>query len=389
MRSIKLIGPFLVIATALPCGAQATRTLGQPEVEFAEPFTRLVGVRELKDGRVVTADIRDKVIQLIDFKSRRMTKIGREGSGPKEFGLPMALIDLPGDSSAVYDPLNQRLLVINPDGTPGVFISSSGGGAGGGGGMAIRVGAPSFTDARGRMYSLAPNIRPTANGGMESSDSSAILRYDRAAGKTDTVGFVRTPSSNTQVSGGAGRMEFRMGVANPFLARDAWFVTPDGKVGVVRSPEYRIDWVYPQKSTGKAIAFSPIKVSEKHKQAWRDNRKNQTAIMMTNNNGQRSMSVGAPRVADMPDPTDWPDLMPPFLAASRLLVAPNGNVWVQRVTDANETRATYDVINPAGQVVERVVLPKQTTVIGFGNGTTYTVRTDEDDLQYLQRHRSK
>jgi len=33
-------------------------------------------------------------------------------------------------------------------------------------------------------------------------------------------------------------------------------------------------------------------------------------------------------------------------------------------------------------------LPKQTRVIGFGaGGTVYTIRVDEDDLQYLQRYR--
>ena len=36
----------------------------------------------------------------------------------------------------------------------------------------------------------------------------------------------------------------------------------------------------------------------------------------------------------------------------------------------------------------KVVLPKQTRVIGFGaGGTVYTIRVDEDDLQYLQRYR--
>jgi hypothetical protein len=224
---------------------------------------------------------------------------------------------------------------------------------------------------------------------MESSDSSAILRWDRASGKSDTVGFVRTPKSNSQVSGSGNNMTFRMGVANPFLPRDTWFVTSDGKVGVVRSPEYRVDWVYPQKSTGSAIGYPPLKVSEKHKQQWRDSRSNATAIMMTNDNGRTSVSAGAPRVADMPEPTDWPDVMPPFLASSRPLVAPNGNVWIRRVTEASEERSIYDVIGANGKVVDRVALPLKSTVIGFGTGTMYTLRVDEDDLQYLQRHLMK
>jgi len=33
------------------------------------------------------------------------------------------------------------------------------------------------------------------------------------------------------------------------------------------------------------------------------------------------------------------------------------------------------------------VLPKRSRLVGFGNGTVYTARFDEDDLQYLQKHR--
>jgi hypothetical protein len=34
-----------------------------------------------------------------------------------------------------------------------------------------------------------------------------------------------------------------------------------------------------------------------------------------------------------------------------------------------------------------VVLPAKTRLLGFGQGTVYLVRTDDDDLQYLQRYR--
>lgn len=393
MRSSKLIGPLLVVALAMPCGAQPTRVIGKPDVEFSEPFTQLNGVRELKDGRVIATDVRDKVIHLIDFKSGRLSKIGREGSGPKEFGLPMGLAALPGDTSAVYDPLNSRLLLINPDGTPGGFITQSDAGSGGGGAsMTVRLAAPSYTDSRGRMYSAAPNFTVGPNGGVESTDSAALLRFDRSTKKTDTVGFIRTPKTNTQVSGNASggqRVMIRAGAGNPFEARDSWFATPDGKVGVIRAPEYRLDWVHPQRSTGTAIAFSPIKVSEAHKQQWRDTRRNGTAIMITNNNGQRSVSSGAPSAAQVPEPTDWPAVMPPFLNSSRPLVAPNGTVWIRRTTEASEKRTQYDVIDGAGKVIERVMLPPRSTIIGFGKSAMYTLRLDEDDLQYLQRHTMK
>jgi len=45
------------------------------------------------------------------------------------------------------------------------------------------------------------------------------------------------------------------------------------------------------------------------------------------------------------------------------------------------------VFDRGGNLVQKVVLPQRTRVIGFGDGTVYTVRMDEDDLQYLQRHK--
>jgi hypothetical protein len=46
-----------------------------------------------------------------------------------------------------------------------------------------------------------------------------------------------------------------------------------------------------------------------------------------------------------------------------------------------------DVIDSTGQVVLKVVLPKGSKLVGFGEGTVYLVRIDADDLQYLQRYR--
>ncbi|MBK9980488.1 MAG: hypothetical protein IPP20_21710 [Gemmatimonadetes bacterium] len=48
---------------------------------------------------------------------------------------------------------------------------------------------------------------------------------------------------------------------------------------------------------------------------------------------------------------------------------------------------TYDVFDGAGRVVERVALPPATRLIGFGKGTLYLARTDDDEVVWLQRVR--
>jgi hypothetical protein len=111
----------LLACAAAPALAQniPTRTLAKPDAEFSEPFTQIAGIRELKDGRVVTIDPRDKVIQVVDFRSGSATKLGREGAGPGEYGLPLRLLPLPNDTSGVVDMLNNRILLINPNATVG------------------------------------------------------------------------------------------------------------------------------------------------------------------------------------------------------------------------------------------------------------------------------
>jgi hypothetical protein len=79
--------------------------------------------------------------------------------------------------------------------------------------------------------------------------------------------------------------------------------------------------------------------------------------------------------------------MPPFAGQNALFVAPNGQIWVARTREANDRVPKYDVLDASGKVAMRVALPAQTRVVGFGNGVVYTIRTDEDDLQYLQRYR--
>ena len=113
-----------LVASATPALAQnvPTRALSKPDAEYSEPFTQVTGVRELKDGRLIVIDPRDKTVQVVDMARGTATKLGREGSGPGEYGIPMRLMALPGDTTAISDMLNNRLLLINPNATVGGFV---------------------------------------------------------------------------------------------------------------------------------------------------------------------------------------------------------------------------------------------------------------------------
>ena len=232
MRS-SLVSLYVFVAVtivALPAIAQnvPVRMLSKPDVEYSEPFTAIAGVRELKDGRLVVVDQRDKTVQLIDLAAGKAEKIGREGSGPGEYSFPQRVFPLGGDTSAVLDGLNRRMLQILPNGKPGDFIDltppSTGGG--GRGGMFMGFATVAGVDNRGRFYSQGSPFA-VVDGTPQSLDSVAIERLDRTTNKRDTVGFLPQPKGANQVSGGrGGGMQIRIGGTNPFAAASSWASPP-------------------------------------------------------------------------------------------------------------------------------------------------------------------
>src|SRR5690349_6030873 len=97
--------------------AAPERTLPSPEAEFTQPFTRLMGVRELSDGRLVVSDQTEKVIAIVDIAKQNMIKIGRVGQGPGEYLNPGAVIAWIGDTTLVSDDLGRKFVKVSPAGT--------------------------------------------------------------------------------------------------------------------------------------------------------------------------------------------------------------------------------------------------------------------------------
>lgn len=194
-------------AAALPLAAQqGPRALGAPDTEYEEPFSSVAGLRELRDGRVIVVDPRDKLVNLVDFRSGSATTIGREGSGPQEFGIPLRLFAAPGDTTLLFDPLNSRYLLIGPDGkaintfrmetqAPARPAQSAPGAQG-----RPPAGAPQFqiagigmsgrtSDARGRIYGEGSSFSQGPDGRPMSADSVPLVRYERSTPRDGHVGI--------------------------------------------------------------------------------------------------------------------------------------------------------------------------------------------------------
>ena len=99
------------LATAIQTSRQSTVALTRiSELSGDGGFGRVLGVRELADGRVIVADQLGVVVVIADFGTGEINTIGGEGKGPQEYVQPDGVFALPGDSTLLAD-LGKGLLI--------------------------------------------------------------------------------------------------------------------------------------------------------------------------------------------------------------------------------------------------------------------------------------
>lgn len=377
-----------------------TRTIAPLDVEYAEPFSQVRAIRELRDGRVIVSDPRERTLQLIDLRRGRATAIGREGRGPLEWGLPGGLLAVQGDTTLVVDTGNGRYLVVGPDGravrtfnpVADVAVAPRGDAGRGGHGGPILIGIMGnarASDAQGRLYYQGLDHEPGTGGGVAERDSVPIVRYTARTRAQDNVAWLRLAARSVSMRGGGGGANVLMGhgSARPFDSGDEWTVFSDGRIAVARVAGYRVEIIHPdgRRAAGPVVAYPPVRVTEADKEQWREQeRAANLGVRATagEHGGNIQRSVGRVPVQE---PAEWPATKSPFLGNS-VWAAPSGETWVVRTRAAADRVPTADVFNARGRLIARVVLPAATQLVGFGARHVYLVRTDDYGLQYLRRY---
>ena len=372
----------LLATTPLFAQQPAMRTLTTPEAEFKESFDAVSALRELPRGRVLLTDLGPKTVILADFASGQQTTVGRNGQGPGEYQFPGELIPLPGDSTLLVDRVSRRFLRIGPDGTIGKTLPFPDGLSG--------MPEPRGADSQGRIYFQASAFQggPGDLGDPQIPDSVALVRWDRALNRIDTVTRVKIPAIKMQVSGTSNARAVMMR-SQPYAAADEWAVAADGRVGVARVGDYHVEWLGPQASRGAAVRYDPVKVTDADKQAYMNAMKNSRNRIVVNQGGPgRGAQELKPPEPDASE-FDWPATKPPFRAGGQraAFVTPEGQLWLARSSSARDSTPVFDVFDARGALTTRVSLPLGRRVVGMGQGVLYAVRTDEDGLQWLERYR--
>ena len=388
-RTIRPAALPAVVLLGLVTQGVPTRTVGAPDAEYQEPFTLISSVRPLRDGRVIVADSRDKVLQLVDLPAQRARPIGRIGGGPGEFALPSRLIALAGDTTLLFDPVNSRYLEILPDGGVGrtiTFIDMADVGRGA---------SPRGADRQGHLYFEAGRARP---GSLTSPTTADLIRVDRRTKRTDTIASLALPEGRVEGAQMLPGGMLRTLNSRPFALEDVAAVAPDGRVAVVRAKDYRVEWVSPAgaRVTGPPTAYSRIRVTEDEREAFRASQTRPGQIIVTGPGGASGgrSAPAAPRAMPAPrgkspietTPIDWPDYKAPFLTGAAV-IADDGRLWVLASRAHDDPTPRYDVFDERGVLVQRVALPRRTKLVAFSQGVVWLARTDDDELQWLGRYR--
>jgi hypothetical protein len=412
------------------------RQLGPVTSVAKDPLGAVTTVRQLPDGRVLVNDIVGRRVVMFDSTLSSVTVIADTTSATASaYGTrPGGLISYHGDSTLFIDPASLSMLLIDPAGKI-VRVMSAPRAEDVGFLVGGPFGNPGF-DPQGRLIYRAPprfvfNGPPPSRNGIPQiptpPDSAAIVRFDLATRKLDTVTWFKTPKITlnvTRTPDGGIRV---LPVVNPLPQADDWAILPNGTVAIVRGRDYHVDLVGPQGTTPlPKIPFEWERLTDEGKVAFLDSAK--IAIEKMRASGQlfgfgggdggggaivtRTVERGAPGGPPRSDvtregpaattggaasmqlppltfvlPSELPDYRPAFTPGSTRVDA-DGNLWV-RTSYNLDARPVYDVINQKGELIDRVQLPRNRSLAGFGpNGVTYLAVRDSSTV-HLEKARLK
>ncbi|HUR00199.1 MAG TPA: hypothetical protein VM166_12140 [Gemmatimonadaceae bacterium] len=281
-------------------------------------------------------------------------------------------------------------------------------------------------------------------------DSAAIVRVDLATRSVDTLTWFKTPKIQMQMThtpDGGVRINASM---NPFPQTDDWAVLPDGTIALVRTKDYHVDFLSPDGKLTSApkIPFqwerltdsAKVAVIDSARAALERNRANAaaggaagaalsgggfavqiggpesraertragapaapapsptaqpgTATITTGGNttvtaiGPGGAGLGGPGfMPTMVSPTDLPDYRPAFGPGS-IRTDAEGNLWI-RTSQNVDARPVYNVVNREGALIDRVQLPKNRVLAGFGTGGVVYLAVRDGTTAHLEAARVK
>jgi hypothetical protein len=457
----------LTAAISPPCLAQSlppVRQLGPVTAVAKEPLGAVSSVRHLPDGRVLVNDIVGRRVVMFDSSLATASVVADTTSATANaYGTrPGGLIAYHGDSTLFIDPASLSMLLIDANGKI-VRVMSAPRAQDVGFLVGGPFGNPGF-DRNGRLvYRAPPNFAafrgPPGSGSGNRlpqfptpPDSAAIVRFDLATRKVDTVTYFKTPKISLNVTQTPDGRVSVTSTMNPLPQGDDWALLPDGTIAIVRTKDYHVDWLNPDGmvTASPKIPFQWERLTDEGKVALVDSAK--IAFERARASGQFTMvgvppavgrgavegaAAGARRDGSAGDaarsgsatapapnaqsgtmtvtsggnttvttvgpgggglggplpqltmiaPSELPDYKPAFAPGSTRADA-DGNLWIRTSQNVNGI-PVYNVVNRSGALIDRVQLPQNRVLVGFGPGGVVYLAVRDGTVAHLEKARVK
>src|SRR5438552_1725215 len=366
---------------------------------------------------------------------------------------PGGLIAYRGDSTLFVDPASLSMLVIDPNGKIARVIAAPraqdvgflvGGPFGNPGfdpmGRLVYRAPPNFAAMRPPPTSgdRLPQFPPLP-------DSAALVRYDLTTRKVDTVTFFKTPKFSMNVTRSPDGGIRVSSMVNPLPQGDDWALLSDGTIALVRTKDYHVDWLNPDgtMTSSPKIPFQWERLTDEAKVAFIDSARvaiekarasgqfgagglqsiatggpegvargprregqsspapapapnNQPGTMTVTSGGNTTVTAVGPGGGGlggplppltMISPSELPDYKPAFAPGSTRADA-DGNLWV-RTSQNVDARPVYNVINRKGELIDRVQLPANRILAGFGSGGIVYLAVRDGAIAHLEKARAR
>jgi hypothetical protein len=328
---------WTIAALATGCADGPRRSVqtvefNSPERALSHSFGAIGAIAEVDSTRVLVLDDVLHRVWMADFHADASEFIGTVGSGPMEYRSPSGLLAVSRDSILLDDWRNGRFGVF----VGGVLQPTAVPRGDGTAGL-----MPSRTDGLGRMYSQEA---------FAGKDSIAITRWDWRNSRLDTAAFARVRDRSNISRTKEGDAEVLSAAFSEFPPVDVWGVFSDGTVVVARISNYDLDLFPPD---------GPPRLG------LRRGRLGLTGIL------RNGMPFRSQRQAIR---ATW---------GRHPTVDPSDRFWVRRNVSGREQ---YDVWSRVPELVGRVVLPRDTRLIAFGNHGVYVAREGADGAERIERY---
>ena len=346
-------------------------------------FSRIQGVSELADSRILVSDLLEQSLYVVDFRSGAVRSLGSIGDGPGEFRYPGFLYPIGADSTLLTDQSTHRAFLVVGDGHPENLSAATL--------LIARLGteAPWGIDRAGRVLGVEgfgysgdrlPLSRVLADSLRILLTAGSVFSWEPGAYETiaEVGGQGRLGAWERNQWGG------RQYHTSPLSAEGQAWLFRDGWIALAHPEPYRVDWRRPDGEwvRGSPLPFDPVPVTRRARCfAW---------------TGDRD-----PGACDEPDlarslgNVPWPDHLPPFVMAWRnrttpggiaLQPGPDGMLLIQRTLMADAPGRRYDVVDRTGSLRGTIVMPENQTIVGSNSASLYIVTKDDVDLLTLSRH---